>query len=84
MSIQSMFAVEGMTLRDWFAGQALAGRLARPDPASVSAPTPAELAAWAYTMAQEMMAQREKLYSAEEQALWGVEDEPQGPPPQAK
>ncbi len=71
MTVQAMFAVEGMTLRDWFAGQALAARVAKADPHAAEPPTPKELAKWAYAVAQEMLAQREQLYSDEEQAMWG-------------
>jgi hypothetical protein len=71
MTVQAMFAVEGMTLRDWFAGQALAARVAKPDTQSTEAQNPAELAKWAYAVAQAMLAQREQLYSDEEQAMWG-------------
>jgi hypothetical protein len=71
MTVQAMFAVEGMTLRDWFAGQALAARVASVSPASAEAQSPAELARWAYSVAQAMLAQREQLYSDEEHAMWG-------------
>lgn len=82
MSIQSMFAVEGMTLRDWFAGQALAARIAQPDASPNEQHDHTQLAAWAYAVAQAMVAQRERLMSEEEQALWGAEagEEPPKPP----
>ena len=44
----------GMTLRDYFAGQALAGL------ASLTPPTPEEQAHWAYTYADAMLAERQK------------------------
>ena len=48
----------GMSLRDWFAGQSLAGQMAscanRDNIASV-----ADMAAWAYTLADAMLAARE-------------------------
>jgi hypothetical protein len=71
MTVKAMFAVEGMTLRDWFAGQALAARVAKEEPQPAEAPNPTELAKWAYAVAQAMLAQREQLYSDEEQAMWG-------------
>lgn len=45
----------GMTLRDYFAGQALAGSLANTD-----APTPEVEAQWAYEIADAMLAERAK------------------------
>jgi len=42
---------EGMSLRDWFAGQALAGLCAR---------TPDASSAWAYQLADAMLAERSK------------------------
>lgn len=44
-----------MTLRDYFAGQALAGSLANTD-----APTPEVEAQWAYEIADAMLAERAK------------------------
>jgi hypothetical protein len=79
MSIQTMFTAEGMTLRDWFAGQVLAARLARPDTSPAEVQNGAELASWAYTVAKAMMAQREKLLAEEEQAMWDPEFAPPGP-----
>lgn len=78
MTVKAMFAVEGMTLRDWFAGQALAARLVKDDPPAIGAMTPEALAKWAYSVAQAMVAQREQIYSAEEHAMWGP---PPSPPP---
>ena len=46
----------GMTLRDWFAGQALAGMMACPDCSG----TEAEFAASAYRNADAMLAARSK------------------------
>ena len=71
MTVKAMFAVDGMTLRDWFAGQALAARLVQADPPSVGAITPEALAKWAYAVAQAMLNQREQLFADEEHAMWG-------------
>ena len=49
--------MQGMTLRDWFAGQALVGILA--DGAMVRKP-PSEIAKMAYVFADAMIAEREK------------------------
>ncbi len=76
MTVQAMFAVEGMTLRDWFAGQALAARVAKADATSAEAQNPAELAKWAYAVAQAMLTQREQLYADEEHAMWGPPPDP--------
>ena len=46
----------GMSLRDWFAGQALAGMLACPN---VAAPV-AKYSQWAYQHADAMLAERAK------------------------
>lgn len=78
MTVKAMFAVEGLTLRDWFAGQALTARLVQADPPAVGAITPEALAKWAYAVAQAMMNQREQLYADEEHAMWGPQA---GPPP---
>lgn len=43
----------GMSLRDWFAGQALAGRLIEPESSDIQA------AAWAYGLADAMLTARE-------------------------
>lgn len=76
MSIQAMFQAEGMTLRDWFAGQVLAARLARPDTSPAEVQNGAELAAWAYEVAKAMMARREQILAEEERALWDPEFAP--------
>jgi len=49
-------AAPGMTLRDWFAGQALAGMCAVPVPRSTKAETFADSA---YVLADEMLKARE-------------------------
>ena len=49
------YGQRGMTLRDYFAGQALAGSLANTD-----APTPEIEARWAYEIADAMLAERAK------------------------
>lgn len=52
---------EGMTLRDWFAGQALVGIIQAPDwtlPSGESAESDAEHAVAAYAMADAMIAAR--------------------------
>lgn len=46
----------GMSLRDWFAGQALAGLMA----ANLSADSPENWALASYTMADAMLAERAK------------------------
>jgi hypothetical protein len=71
MTVKAMFAVEGMTLRDWFAGQALAARLVKDDPPAIGAMTPEALAKWAYSVAQAMVVHREQIYANEEHAMWG-------------
>jgi hypothetical protein len=71
-----MFVAEGMNLRDWFAGQVLAARLARADTSQAELQNSAELAAWAYKVAQALMAHREKIYADEEQAMWGPPPDP--------
>jgi hypothetical protein len=53
--LERMKACAGMTLRDWFAGQALAGRM--PHDQGYSA---AQLADGAYAMADAMIAERGK------------------------
>jgi len=55
-----MYVSEGMTLRDYFAGQALAGALADPN---VNMP-PAQLAELAYMEADAMLAARERKEDA--------------------
>ncbi len=52
----SEYGIGGMTLRDWFAGQALAGCLAD----SQLALTAKELAEWCYQEADEMIKARNK------------------------
>jgi hypothetical protein len=81
MTMQSMFAVEGMTLRDWFAGQALAARLSGPETKPEELRDNAKLAAWAYAMAQAMMEQRERMQFEAEEAWWGPESG--GEPPKS-
>ena len=50
------FVSDGMSLRDYFAGQALAGMLANPE-----LPTDAEyIAKWSYLNADAMLAERQK------------------------
>lgn len=49
---------DGMTLRDWFAGQALANPRTFPDERDFG--TPAEIAQQAYAVADAMLAEREK------------------------
>lgn len=48
---------EGMTLRDYFAGQALVGLVANRDPED---PSPGLAAVWAYLYADAMLAERDK------------------------
>jgi hypothetical protein len=72
-----MFVPEGMNLRDWFAGQVLAARIARADTSQAELQNNAELAAWAYQLAAALMAQREKIYAEEEHAMWGPPPEPE-------
>jgi len=79
-----MFVAEGMNLRDWFAGQVLAARLARADTPQAELQNGAELAAWAYSVAQALMAQREKIYAEEEHAMWGPPPEPEESGPEGK
>jgi hypothetical protein len=74
-----MFVAEGMNLRDWFAGQVLAARVARADTSQAELQNSAELAAWAYKVAQALMAHREKIYADEETAMWGPPPEPDDP-----
>lgn len=79
-----MFVAEGMNLRDWFAGQLLAARLARADTTQAEMLNGPELAKWAYGMAQALMAQREKIYAEEEHAMWGPPPEVDEPSPSGK
>jgi hypothetical protein len=71
MTVQSMFKAEGMNLRDYFAGQVLAARLARPDTTPAELRNGPELAAWAYSVAKALIEEREKIYAEEEHAMWG-------------
>jgi hypothetical protein len=50
------FQMEGMTLRDWFAGQVLAGICADPEWGD----DPTHLASFSYTLADAMLAERAK------------------------
>ena len=50
------FVSEGMSLRDYFAGQAMAGQLADPD----GEIDPKLIARWSYAYADAMLAEREK------------------------
>lgn len=51
----------GMTLRDWFAGQALTGILLAPGQLGVEAQNdPEKAAAWSYVQADAMLAARER------------------------
>lgn len=47
----------GMTLRDWFAGQCMAGQVSHPSNTSVD---PADIARDSYTMADMMIEERSK------------------------
>lgn len=47
---------DGMTLRDWFAGQALAGFLSNP---TIGVTNPPKAANWAYAYADEMLEARD-------------------------
>ena len=49
---------DGMTLLDWFAGQALVGGMANADPQNFA--TPKQCATMAYQIADAMLAEREK------------------------
>ena len=51
----------GMSLRDWFAGQALAGQIASPNwpPCPLPAGEEESAAHWAYSFADAMLAARE-------------------------
>ena len=50
------FVSEGMSLRDYFAGQAMGGQLADPD----GEIDPKLIAKWSYAYANAMLAEREK------------------------
>lgn len=58
----STYAVYGMTLRDWFAGQALTGMLAN----TGSDGTIGEYVVDAYSYADAMIAERRKMQNQEE------------------
>ena len=49
----NLTAFDGMSLRDWFAGQALAGQLSNEDA------DPVKIAKWSYSFADAMIAARE-------------------------
>lgn len=51
--------VSGMSLRDWFAGQALSGYLAAHADPEVYLPSAVKAATWAYQYADAMLAARE-------------------------
>lgn len=50
----------GMTLRDWFAGQALAGRLAALNPGGLDRAASEYMAEQSYRLADAMLEEREK------------------------
>ena len=52
-------AIHGMSLRDWFAGQAMAALIPEV-PVGTGGTTYAHVAEWAYLAADEMLAEREK------------------------
>lgn len=54
----------GMDLRDWFAGQALVGLLARQTADVCTTPAPREAALYAYAIADAMLAERGKRHDA--------------------
>jgi hypothetical protein len=56
--------IAGMSLRDWFAGQALAGILAGNHPITRGEAPTEDCAAAAYTMADAMLAERKKEYAS--------------------
>jgi hypothetical protein len=51
----------GMSLRDYFAGQALTGILASLSDPAVSTPSPAATSAWAYKVADAMLRARDMI-----------------------
>jgi hypothetical protein len=51
---------EGMSLRDWFAGQALAGMLSHQSAASIDGPASDIVAGAAFQFADAMLAERER------------------------
>lgn len=52
----------GMTLRDWFAGQALVGGMSNADPHNFA--TPAQCATMAYQISDAMLVERRKAIAA--------------------
>lgn len=54
------YHAEGMSLRDWFAGQALAGIIATASAKEVNLPTDEEASQWSYAYADAMLAERQK------------------------
>jgi len=58
------FGVQGMSLRDWFAGMALQGYMAYSHPDSVMGTFPKVSAKVAYQCADEMLAARERKEDA--------------------
>jgi len=50
----------GMSLRDYFAGQALAGLVSQPEAGSCGDWTDNQVAEWSYKFADAMLAEREK------------------------
>ena len=73
----------GMSLRDWFAGQALAGELASQNPecAYAGCEGAAEVSSWAYSVADAMLAERRKRSEAAEAAAYPPDPKPQTPDP---
>lgn len=59
---QIQYGFTGMTLRDWFAGQALAGLLAN---ATLGSEPAGEIARWSYETADAMLAERAKRQEAQ-------------------
>jgi len=57
--LEFQFAHDGMTLRDWFAGQALSGMAANAEVDAVNS----EMALIAYSLADAMLAQRTQAVS---------------------
>ena len=60
VAVDKLLVSEGMSLRDWFAGQALAGIMANAKLVGVLAVSKQDPASCAYEMAEFMMAEREK------------------------
>lgn len=59
------YDAQGMTLRDWFAGQALAGMLADPEVGNADSDD-SQLAKIAYAYATAMLAERAKAQAVKE------------------